>query len=239
MPLFRNRPDRIRGIAGSLDSKRVLIVEGTRGSGPGIVRVIAEAGANTVFVGDDHVAVDLLLRKLVGTPHDVDGIALDQDSPGLEASLEPTPHGVVINPSRLTMGEGSDVGPQQAVGFADLAATKMRDEGRTGSIVLITGIARQGPTSAAHAYMRIEMEQLAARVAPNGIRVNAVAPGQVAVNRRGNPVSSRVAPLGHSSVHPVEVGKASWFLINDDLSGGITGSTLTVDRGASLARPEL
>ena len=82
------------------------------------------------------------------------------------------------------------------------------------------------------------MENLAAEYAPNGIRVNAVAPGPVGANRRDNPLSSRATPLGHVTVHPVEVGKAVWFLVNDELSAAMTGTTLKIDRGASLLRPE-
>ena len=82
------------------------------------------------------------------------------------------------------------------------------------------------------------MQRLAREDAPNGIRVSAVAPGQVGTHRRNRPIVSRVAPLGHASVHPVEVGKAAWFLINEDLSAGITGTTIKVDRGATLLRPE-
>ena len=238
--MFRKRPDRIKGIAGSLDSKKIVVVDGSIGAGPGIVRVMAESGAHTLFAGPDHVTVDLQLRKLIGSPLPVDGIALDQaEGELLYSVLEPVPYAVVVNPSRLMMTPGDGIGPQEAVSFAEAAAVAMRDAGRTGSIVLVTGIDHDSPAAAAVAFLDSEMRRLARDVAANGIRVNAVAPGYVAVNRRGNPVASRVAPLGHSSVHPVEVGKAAWVLVNDNLSGGVTGATLTVDRGASLSRVEL
>jgi NAD(P)-dependent dehydrogenase (short-subunit alcohol dehydrogenase family) len=157
----------------------------------------------------------------------------------LQSVLEPVPYAVVVNPTRLTMDAGDGIGPQDAVSYAETATVTMRDAGRTGSVVLVTGIDHDGPAAATIAFLDSEMRRLARNMATNGIRVNAVAPGHVAVNRRGNPVSSRVAPLGHSSIHPVEVGKAAWMLVNEDLSGGITGATLTVDRGASLSRVEL
>ena len=238
--MFRKRPDRIKGIAGSLDSKRALVVDGSAGAGPGIVRVIAESGANTSFAGPDHVAVDLLLPKLNDTPLPVVGIPLEQHGlDALDESLDRIPFAVVVNPSSLDLDEENGFGPQDAVNLAKTAAARMRDAGRTGCVVFVTGIDQHGPTASAIAFVQSEMEQLARDVATNGIRVTAVAPGLVAVNRRGKPVSSRVAPLGHSTIHPVEVGKAVWMLINDDLSGGITGATITVDRGASLIRAEL
>lgn len=238
--MFRKRPDRIKGIAGSLDSKRALVVDGSVGAGPGIVRVIAESGASTTFAGPDHVAVDLLLPKLKDAPLPVVGIPLEQ--PGfdaLEEFLDQMPYAVVVNPSSMDLDGEDGFGPRAAARLARIAAEKMRDAGHTGCIVFVTGIDQRGPAASAIAFLRSEMEQLARDVAANGIRVNAVAPGHVAVNRRGKPVSSRVAPLGHSSIHPVEVGKAAWMLINDDLSDGITGATITVDRGASLIRVEL
>ena len=114
----------------------------------------------------------------------------------------------------------------------------MRDSGRIGAIVVIAAIASAREEAAGSAYLRTETARLARSFAPNGIRINTVAVGHVASNRRGNAVASRSAPLGHVSVHPVEVGKAVWFLVNDDLSGGFSGAELTLDRGASLVGPD-
>lgn len=252
MALFRKRPDRIRGIAGSLDGKTVLVADGTAGGGPGVVRVAAEAGASTVFAGPNSITVDLQLRPLANTPGNVVAVVsaadTDRERARLIATPERFPDIVVVNATSLTLegsqteGEGSTdrpgIAPQSAVILARLAAVGMQDRGLTGNIVFLTEIDRSGPAAAAASYLHSEMEQLARQVAANGIRVNAVAAGHIALNRRGNVVSSRVAPLGHSSLHPVEVGKAAWFLMNDDLSGGVTGSVLRVDRGAALLRPE-
>lgn len=250
MALFRRRPDRIRGIAGSLDGKTVLVVDGTGGAGPGAVRVAAEAGASTVLAGPDHVAIDLQLRSLAHTPEQTVAVVTSADTDleysRLLGATERFPDVIVVNPFPLSLEthlqdphpSAGHLSPLGAVRLARLATTGMLDRGLTGSVVFLSQIERSGPSAGAAAYMHSEMRQLAGQVAPSGIRVNAIAAGQVAINRRGNVISSRVAPLGHSSLHPVEIGKAVWFLINDDLSGGITGTVLTVDRGASLSRPE-
>ncbi|MEA2001925.1 MAG: SDR family oxidoreductase [Actinomycetota bacterium] len=253
MAIFRKRPERIRGIAGSLDGKTILVADGATGSGPGIVRVLSEAGARVAFTGPSAVHVDLQLRALANTPHEVAGtvttVDTDSERRRLITSTASPLDALVINvadPGNAREGPDRDAAapaagqltPQSAVALVQLAVGKMKDGGREGAVVFITGIDRAGPTAPTVATLTSEMEQLARRVAPNGIRVNAVAPGQVASNRRGHVVSSRVAPLGHVSIHPIEVGKAVWFLINDDLSGGITGTTLKTDRGASLLRPE-
>jgi NAD(P)-dependent dehydrogenase (short-subunit alcohol dehydrogenase family) len=124
------------------------------------------------------------------------------------------------------------------VTLAESAAAQMRDGGRTGAIAVIAVVDSAREEAAGSAYLRAEARRLARLFSPNGIRINTVVVGHVAKNRRGQPVASRSAPLGHVSVHPVEVGKAVWFLLNDDLSAGVTGAELTLDRGVSLLRPD-
>ncbi len=247
MALFRRKPDRIRGIAGSLEGRKVVVADGCRVAGPGIAKVIAEAGAHTIMIGADQVSVDLALRPLEHTAGSVTGMAAalttETQRTDLLATWGPDITTLVLNPAPLalpsdTPDETVAVDPISAVALAQQTVETMRDHGQVGSVVFIVNIDRPGPTAAASGYVIAEMKELARAAAPNGIRVNAVSVGQVAASRRGNVVASRVAPLGHSSVHPVEVGKAVWFLTNDDLSPGITGSVLTVDRGASLLRPD-
>jgi NAD(P)-dependent dehydrogenase (short-subunit alcohol dehydrogenase family) len=253
MAIFRKRPERIRGIAGSLDGKTILVADGTTGAGPGIVKVLAEAGARVTFTGPNAVSVDLQLRALGNTPHDVTGMVTTAstatDRVRLVTSTTTQLDAVVLNVADTAIAAGGldpvsasnaaeRLQPNDAIALAHLTVDKMKDGGREGAVVFITGIDRIGATATAIVTLKSEMEQLARRVASNGIRVNAVAPGQVASNRRGHVLSSRVAPLGHMSIHPIEVGKGVWFLINEDLSGGITGTTLKIDRGASLLRPE-
>lgn len=246
MAIFRKRPDRIRGIAGSLEATTVLVVDGSAGPGPGIVRVAAESGARVILAGPDRVSIDLQVRPLANAPGNVVAVVTAAaDSTEQTKLLEGTsgvPDVVVVNPTTFALDPDPETAsrfrPQQCVAMAQSAATAMQDRGHTGSIVFVTEIDRQGATASASAYLKTEMRRLAAAVAPNGIRVNAVAVGHVAVNRRGHVVANRTAPLGHSSLHPVEVGKAAWFLMNDELSAGITGTTLVIDRGAALARPE-
>lgn len=245
--MFRNRPERISGIAGSLENKRVLIADSTSGAGPGIARVAAEAGARVLLATTDAVGLDLQLRALTGTAGRVSGSAGPLDTPddlrtlmnGLETPIDMA----VVNPSVFSLEAdaqtpGSYLDPRNAARLAKLATAEMRDRGIEGSIVFVTGINQTGSSAPAIAFLEAEMQRMASDFAPNAIRVNAVAPGHVAVGRRGKVVSSRVAPLGHVSMHPVEVGKAVWFLLNDNLSSGVTGTSLKTDRGASLLRPE-
>ena len=52
MALFRKGPDQIRGVAGSLDGRHIVVADGTAGPGPGIVRVVADAGAVATYMSN-------------------------------------------------------------------------------------------------------------------------------------------------------------------------------------------
>lgn len=241
MAVFRKRADRIRGVAGSLESKVVLVADGTHGAGPGIVRVFAEAGAVVTVAGADSPTLDVQLGRLGNMPHPPTGVVSNAKTDVVRSqlldALGKSVDILVLNPDHSFV-DGPLPGPHAAVALATSVAQQMQDRGHAGSIIFVTGIATTGTEAAAVAFLNAEMERMARQLAANAIRVNAIAPGQVGSNRRGNPVSSRVSPLGHVSLHPVEIGKAAWFLANDDLSSGITGSTLKIDRGASLLLPE-
>ncbi len=99
-------------------------------------------------------------------------------------------------------------------------------------------IATTDENASGSAYLETATQSLAREHARDGIRINMILAGHVAVDRRGKPEHSKVSPLGRVSVHPVEVGKAAWFLANHDLNPAMTGESLKIDRGASLLRPE-
>lgn len=82
---------------------------------------------------------------------------------------------------------------------------------------------------------------LAVAYAPDGIRVNAIAPGWIDTRmsaaafgdpERAGPILRRL-PAGHWG-RPADVAKAAAFLASDD-AGYITGVTLPVDGGYSIA----
>jgi NAD(P)-dependent dehydrogenase (short-subunit alcohol dehydrogenase family) len=239
MAIFRRQPERIRGIAGTLEKKPVLLFDAVEEPGPGIARVLAEAGAHLFLVAVDKIGLELQIAGLRNSPGEVVALTADdhseEDMRQIVQRVKEPLEAAIINPAPSQTGHPV---PDHASFLARLIADGMRDRGSSGSLVLITGIPRRGEWSSRVAYLEAEMERLAVTYASNAIRINAVAPGHVAVNRRGHSTSSGVAPLGHQSVHPIEVGKAVWFLINDDLSSGITGTSLKTDRGGSLLLPD-
>ena len=233
--MFRKRADKIRGIAGSLDGNVTLVIDAAAQPGPGILKVVAAAGATVFAASDNSAMLDVEVSRLGSTPVPVTALTTTISDLTMESvSLPEELDAVVLNPPL-----SDDVsGVQPLLSIARRVAGNLRDRGRIGSIVFVSGIDRVGSEGSVASFVQAEMTNLAREFAPNGIRLNSVAMGPVGTNRRGSPLSSRVTPLGHSTVHPVEVGKAAWFLINEHLSAGITGTTITVDRGASLLRPD-
>jgi hypothetical protein len=194
-----------------------------------VLRVLAAAGATVLAAATDEAMLDVTIARIDNPPHPIQAVPLKQ----LEEHWA-TIDAVFINPPDVETA--ATVDPWLAIARDAVAA--MRNRGHAGSVVFISGIERSGTTGSLAAYMRSELEDMAASVAPNAIRVNAVACGPIGSTRRGQPQSHRATPLGHVTVHPVEVGKAAWFLLNDEISGAVTGATLRVDRGASLNRPD-
>lgn len=231
--MLRRKANRIRGVSGSLDGATVLVADAAVRAGPGIVRVLAEAGA-TVFAHSANAAeLDVQLAQISVTPEPI--MAMPPSDLARLVQLLPQPlDALVLNPPPAATHSELDTW----LDFTREIAATMRDRGHAGAIAIVTGLRRspeEGPTAA---RLRAETEELAIALAPDGIRVNGVAIGTTGASRKGRALSSRTTPLGHVTVHPVEVGKAVWFLLNDALSSAITGAWVTVDRGASLRRPE-
>jgi NAD(P)-dependent dehydrogenase (short-subunit alcohol dehydrogenase family) len=115
--------------------------------------------------------------------------------------------------------------------------------GTTGAVVNISsGAATRARPGAAHyatskAALEMVTKACAVELGPHGIRVNAVSPGFVTVDRDANPVTEAYAaavsvnPLGRRG-EPREIADAVFWLAGPE-AGWITGAVLRVDGGST------
>jgi NAD(P)-dependent dehydrogenase (short-subunit alcohol dehydrogenase family) len=249
----------IPGSSGPVLAGRTALIAGAGPNiGRGIAIELAHAGAALVLVDcvEDHLVA--LRDELVAFGAAVTTRLCDLTVPGqvddLVAWLEaqgPAIDLVVLNAGareRAAPGDSPDfremehvfrtnvIGPLY---LAERLAQGMISGARAGSLVFISSIHREVPLrlpvySASKAAIVMIVRELALQFAPHGIRVNAVAPGWVALDADAMPRPHRATPLHQRSVHPGFIGAAVVHLAAESLSGETTGATLTVDGGLSL-----
>ena len=125
-------------------------------------------------------------------------------------------------------------------------ARDMIKRGRGGNIVHISSVGGYAAQENAGIYCATKAAQImltqsmAIELAPHGIRVNCIAPGDIRTDTSANAVDEikqsgasghflRVTPLGRRGC-PVEIGRVVAFLASDDATF-LTGTTVVVDGG--------
>ncbi|OGY21188.1 MAG: hypothetical protein A2126_02630 [Candidatus Woykebacteria bacterium GWB1_45_5] len=117
---------------------------------------------------------------------------------------------------------------------------KVAKEMKTGSsIIFITSIHAEHPSldptyDGSKAAINSLVANLALELAPKGIRVNAVAPGHIDVETRGEPRQQSDVPLGKKAGLPQDVAKACLFLADNEKARYITGAILPVTGGLHI-----
>lgn len=162
-----------------------------------------------------------------------------------------TVHGGAIDTDPAAWADIYDVNVIGAVRLLRHAVPAMRARGG-GSILLLSSINAgfATPTLAAYAASKAAIESLtrtaALEFAPDGIRVNAIAPASVdtpllqdSFDRAEDPAAARAAnvlrhPLGRLGT-PGDVAELALFLASDR-SSWITGAIHPIDGGASVTR---
>ncbi len=239
-------------MSASLQDATVVVIGGSSGIGLATARLAAEAGAEVTIAGRDQ---DRLAAALESLPAGATGVPLDvadEDAVrGLFESFDHVDHVAILAGTHVA-GNLADVDTSVLRGPVDnrfwgplfvgkYAAPKMT----TGSITLCTGAGVNKPrkgnviVTAAAGGSEFLARAMAVELAP--VRVNVIQPGIV-----DTPLLDRLAagmdrdevlklmakrtPLGRVA-QPEEIADGILFLMTNEY---VTGSTLTIDGGASL-----
>jgi len=248
----------------TLQSKVAIITGGGTGIGLGIARVLASKGAKLVLAQRRKHVAERALSELVGA----EGIALGvdiADRNSVDVLVDETVHrlgqiDILVNNSSITgkptlasvldcseeqLNTTIDINLKGTFRCSQAVARRMVTADRGGSIVNISSVAAfAAQQEHAAVYCATKAAQvslvrsMALELAPYGIRVNAIAPGDIYTEANAEVVGDlkaaggtgrylRVTPLGRRG-RPEEVGEAVAFLVSDAASF-ITGATLLVD----------
>lgn len=238
---------------------RVLVTGGSRGIGRSVVRAFTLAGDRVLFsYGRDAQAAASTCRAAPGAvaiQHDLR--AVDAPEALVAAAIEHLgridvlvncagiyPHTEFLETSAEELGEVLQVNFMAAYRLMQLCGRVMAED-ETGTIINITSINAFSPEEGMSAYdaskaaLAQATRTAALELGRCGVRVNAIAPGLVDAPGIWGAVPERCAafvehaPLGRL-VAPDDVANVALFLASPG-SSAITGQTLVVDAGVSLA----
>jgi 3-oxoacyl-[acyl-carrier protein] reductase len=242
--------------------RSVVVTGATRGIGKGIARVFAGSGARVLIVGRDEAAARDTVAELSGTGGEVSYVLADvsrrADCQRIAATAQERHGGIDvlcanagIFPERRLV-DMTDEDMEQVFGTnvtgcmmtvqACVPALAASGHGRviltssiTGPITGFPGWSHYGASKAAQLGF---MRTAAIELAPSGITVNAVLPGNVITEGLADLGADHVAqmmasvPLRRLGTAE-EIGHAALFLATDE-AGYITGQTIVVDGGQTL-----
>ncbi|HEY6980625.1 SDR family NAD(P)-dependent oxidoreductase [Reyranella sp.] len=235
-----------------LDGERALVTGCAGGIGRGVARALKAEGATVV--GSDIVAspaqdgIDFLaadLAKADGWRGLLDGALRRLGSISLfvhAASPRRQEIDTPLTVSEETWDAMTAINLRSGFFLAREIGRHMRERAIKGRILLVTslhsGVPRNLPHySASKAGMTMAMKELARVLAPDGIRVNAIAPGAVPgggfVADDLNELVAQI-PLGRAGT-PDDIAQVAVAILSERFGRYVVGTTVEVDGGLGLA----
>jgi 3-oxoacyl-[acyl-carrier protein] reductase len=250
-----------------LDGKVIFIAGASRGIGLGIVEACLAEGAKLVITARGAEALeatrgsmaktygDERLLAIAGDMRDTavieDAVARTEDTFGpifgavANVGLHPCPPGIEVDDETWDKGFTQNLDSAWRLSRAALRRMTPRKDG---SVLLISSIAGLGALGTpltygtAKAAMNHLTKELARIAGPSGVRVNAIAPGNIIfpggsweANSTGPRAEAwarwikREVPLNRFG-HPEEIGAVATFLMSP-LASFVTGAVVPVDGG--------
>ena len=234
-----------------LEGERALVTGCAGGIGRGIARALKAEGA-TVLGSDiasppaedgiDYLAADLATpdgwRTLLdGALQRLGSISLFVHAASPRRLEADTP----LTVSEATWDAMTDINLRSGFFLAREVGKHMRENSIKGRMILVTSMHRETPRNLAHysaskAGMTMVMKELARVLAPDGIRVNAIAPGAIP---GGGFVAANLAelvahiPLGRAGT-PDDIAQVAVAILSERFGRYVVGTTVEVDGGLGL-----
>jgi NAD(P)-dependent dehydrogenase (short-subunit alcohol dehydrogenase family) len=234
-----------------LDGERALVTGCAGGIGRGIAKALKDEGA--VVLGSDIAAppaedgIDFLKADLStrdGWRTLLDGAVGRLGSISLfvhAASPRRLEVDTPLSVSEETWDAMTGINLRSGFFLAREVGKHMREKKIKGRMILVTSMHRETPRNLAHysaskAGMTMVMKELARVLAPDGIRVNAIAPGAIP---GGGFVAGNLAelvaqiPLGRAGT-PDDVAQIAVAILSERFGRYVVGTTVEVDGGLGL-----
>ncbi|MBS1873289.1 MAG: SDR family oxidoreductase [Acidobacteria bacterium] len=247
----------------TLDGRVAIVTGGATGIGHGVATVLAERGARVAIVQPSIEQAEQGAATVAGAV----GFAADvRDRAAVNAMVDRVAErlgrvDILVNNAALTglpavspfatmpeahVDDVIDVNLKGAIWCSQAAARRMIESGAGGAIVHIASVGAYAAQELGSIYCATKAalvslaQSMALELAPYGIRVNAVAPGDIETPASATIVTDlrtlgatgqyiRRTPLGRRGT-PLDIGEAVSFLCGPQ-AAFITGTCLTVDGG--------
>ena len=245
-----------------LNGKRILVTGASSGIGAEIAATVATAGADVAVVGRDDARLEETARRVRDAGRSVVSIAADltADDAGLTVvaaavgglgGLDGVVHAAgIFDPRPLSNGglevldRHLQVNVRAPYGLTLAAIEHLRPGG---AMVFISSIGGHVGFPECSAYgaskgaIEALVRSLAVEEAPNGVRVNAIAPGNVRTRMNAHLFEDPDYLAGELALTPlnrigegVDIAPAAAFLLSD-AAAYITGASLVIDGGVVAA----